>query len=114
MASIQHFSVSQGAVFEAVVTVTNTVDGTPVDLTDFTGTSQIRKSYGSRNPSVEFSVVINNPTAGEIILSLTDEQTESLKGGRYVYDVFVENSSNDRFKAIEGTVTVISAATLRV
>jgi hypothetical protein len=41
-----------------------------------------------------------------VVISLTDEQTATLKPGRWLYDVVIESDSGSRFRAIEGVITV--------
>lgn len=112
MAAVQDIVIEQGSTFNAATTVAGN-DGVPFDLTGFTSTAAIKKSYQSKVVSAVFTTAINNPTVGEVILSLTDEQTELLKAGRYRYDVFVEDALGNRYRAIEGSVLVTPAVTLR-
>ena len=84
-------------------------DGVPIDLTGYTGTSQIRKHYSSSN-SVSFTVQFND-TSGEVILSLTPDQTNNMTPGRYVYDVEVVDSANIISRIVEGMVTITPSVT---
>lgn len=77
-------------------------------------TAQIRKTYTSSN-SVSFASSIADAVNGVVSIALTSEQTASLKSGRYVYDVLLEqgglNSGNDKVKAVEGMVLVRGGVT---
>ena len=107
MAGIQNLVVDQGTSFEITVNVTLD-DGSEKDLTDYTVSSQIRKSYYT-NTYTDFTTAKVDLT-GEITLSLTPTQTSALKAGRYVYDVEI-SSTEETVRIIEGIVTVTPEVT---
>jgi hypothetical protein len=107
MAGIQNLVVDQGTSFEITVNVTLD-DGSEKDLTDYTVSSQIRKSYYT-NTYTDFTTAKVDLT-GEITLSLTPTQTSALKAGRYVYDVEI-SSDEETVRIIEGIVTVTPEVT---
>jgi hypothetical protein len=110
MAAISNLSIDQGATFSITIGVTDTT-GSPRDLTGYTGRAQLRRSYYT-NSNVSFTVSIDNPVDGEIILSLTSANTTLLKSGRYVYDVELVNSNTLTVERIvEGIVTVYPEVT---
>lgn len=54
-------------------------DEAPVDLTGFTFQAQIRKDFLQNSPAVaDFTVLLPRPIDGEILLSLTSQQTLDL------------------------------------
>ena len=72
---------------------------------------QMKRSYYT-NSNVAFTVTIDNPLDGEIILSLTSGQTTGLKAGRYVYDLeLVEMSTSKVERVVEGIVTIYPEVT---
>lgn len=110
MATISNLAIDQGTTYEVTIIV-NDNSGTARDLSGYTARSQMRRSYYT-NSNTEFTVTIDNPTGGEVDLSLTSTQTANLKAGRYVYDVELVNSNTTAVERIvEGIVTVYPEAT---
>lgn len=103
MATKANLVVDQGATFETVLTLTDE-NGDILDLSSSNAASQVRKSYSS-SLAAEFATSIN-VAAGEIILSLTANQTGNLVAGRYVYDVELTDAANSVTRIVEGIVTV--------
>ena len=107
MAAIQNLVIDQGTTFSLIFNITN-VDGTAKDLTSYTGSSHLRKSYYT-NTYTAFTVAKDN-LEGEITISLTATQTSALKAGRYVYDVEIV-SNVETLRVLEGIITVTPEAT---
>lgn len=107
MATVNNIVIDQGTTFSLELNLTND-DGTEKDLTDYTVSSQIRKSYYS-NTYTNFTTVKIN-MAGTITISLTAEQTQDLKAGRYVYDVEIE-SDEETLRVLEGIATITPEVT---
>lgn len=101
MAKKSNLVIDQGATFYSVVILSE--NNERLDLTSYTGASQMRKHYSSTN-AVSFDVQLTEE--GEIVLSLTAEQTEALTPGRYLYDVELTDSANIVSRIVEGIVTV--------
>lgn len=108
MATKANIILDQGTTFSTTIFITDD-NGDPVDLSGYTGRSQIRKHYTSSN-SVSFSVSLTEAT-GVVSLGLTANQTSILTAGRYVYDVEVVSSANVVSRIIEGIVTVTPEVT---
>jgi len=108
MASISNLTIDQGTTFNATISVVDDT-GTAKNLTGFTGRAQLKRSYYT-NTNTAFTVTIDNPTEGEIDLSLTDTQTSALKAGRYVYDVEIV-TTNYVERVVEGIITVYPEVT---
>lgn len=109
MAIVQNLIIDQGSTFGAKVTIYTELKAY-FNLTGYVATAQIRKAPTSSTVTATFACAIIAPTSGEIILSLTDEQTAAMKPGRYMYDVVIENSG-DKYRAVEGIVTVMPSVT---
>ena len=107
MAGIQNLVIDQGTTFDLTINVT-TDDGSATDLTDYTITAQIRKSYYT-STYTDFTTGKSNLT-GEITLSLTPTQTSALKAGRYVYDVEMA-APDETVRVMEGIITVTPEVT---
>ena len=108
MATKANIIIDQGTTFNSVIELTDD-DDEPVDLTNYTGRSQMRKHYTSSN-SYSFAVSLGG-NAGSITLSMTAAQTALITAGRYVYDVEVVDSSNTVSRIVEGIVTVTPEVT---
>lgn len=102
--------INSGANFNTTFELTNS-DGTSLDLTGYTGASQLRKTYSSTG-YVGFSVSFVTPRSlGMIGIALTSGQTSSLKPGRYVYDVLITNSTGIKSRVVEGMALVREGVT---
>lgn len=108
MATKANIIIDQGTTFSTSIFITDE-NGDPIDLTSYTGVSQMRKHYTSSN-SQSFSVSLGG-NQGTVTLSLTSTQTANLTPGRYVYDVEITSGSNVVSRIIEGIVTVTPEVT---
>tara|TARA_X000000368_G_C22995946_1_gene696632 strand:- start:1166 stop:1495 length:330 start_codon:yes stop_codon:yes gene_type:complete len=102
MATISNIVIDQGTTFSLDVNLTND-DTSAKDLTDYTVTSQLRKSYEATTATDFTTAKVNN--TGKITISLTAVQTAALKAGRYVYDIEIASSA-ETLRVLEGLVTV--------
>ena len=89
-------------IFHVDVNLTND-DTSAKNLSDYTVTSQLRKSYEATN-ATDFTTAKVDAT-GKITISLTAAQTAALKAGRYVYDIEIASSA-ETLRVLEGLVTV--------
>ena len=107
MAAIANLRIDQGASFSSDVTVTNSA-GDVVDLTGYTTTAKMAKSYGASSSVTITSALASDPTTGVVELTLTDTQTAALDApSRYVYDVYITQTSTSTVtRVIEGVITV--------
>jgi hypothetical protein len=108
MATKANITIDQGTTFSTSISLTDE-NGDPIDLTGFTGRSQLRKHYTSSN-SQSFTVSLNS-SEGTVGLTLTANQTSNLVPGRYVYDVEVVSAANVVSRIVEGIVTVTPEVT---
>jgi hypothetical protein len=104
MAIYANLSIDQGTSYSTFITVSDAA-GQIVDLTSYTTSGQIRKTYSS-STFTAFTASITNATGGEIKISLTAAQTAALKPGRYVYDVIVTSPTGDVSRVVEGQVDI--------
>jgi hypothetical protein len=84
--------IEQGTTFSTTITLDD-VTGSAYNLTSYTASSQIRKSYYQANASATFATSINANT-GTITLNLDAPTTANITPGRYVYDTILINGSN--------------------
>jgi hypothetical protein len=117
MAQYEEIEIDQGADIAVEVHLINSATQTAKDLTNFTAYSKIKKSYNSDSAdTIDFLAAIIAPaTDGIITLSLTNQQTNSLKPGRYLYDVEIEFLDSDSQtiveRVLEGRITVTPSIT---
>jgi len=107
MATVENLVIDQGQTFSFELTLSN-ADGTAKNLSGYTTTSQMRKSYYS-STSTSFTTAQVDAT-GTITISLTATQTSAIKAGRYVYDIEIASSS-ETLRVLEGIVTVTPEVT---
>ena len=109
MAIIANLYIDQGTDYTITVDVTDSA-GDILDLTDYTATAQIRKTYTSSSLSATFTTSIS-AAAGQVTISLTDTQTSALEAGRYVYDLNIESGTGVKTRVIEGQAVITPGVT---
>ena len=110
MATISNLTIDQGADFEITVNV-DADDGSPLDLNGYAGRAQIRKSYASLT-AVDFTVGIIVPTSnGQLKLSLPASTSNTMKPGRYLYDLEIESATGKVTRVIEGQIEITPSIT---
>lgn len=100
----QNLLVERGANF-LVSIVLDDVYGENYDLTGFTATSQLRKSYYAANASGAFDTTIDYTTS-TVSLSLAANTSANIAPGRYVYDTILTDGSHNVVRVLEGIVEV--------
>mgnify|MGYP003336456604 CR=1 FL=1 len=86
-------------------------DGTPINITGYAFSSQIRKSYYSTNAAANLVVTTVDASNGNTIISLDAANTSNIFPGRYLYDVKMIDSSNTTTRILEGIITVTPGVT---
>ena len=109
MAIIANIFIDQGTDFSITVDVTDTSGGA-LNMSGYSASAQIRKTYGSSSVSSTFSTSIAEGT-GQVTLSLTDTQTTALESGRYVYDLNVTSGGGQTTRVVEGQAIVTPGVT---
>ena len=84
------------------------LSGNPKDLSNYSAAAKMKRNYNSDSAdTTDFAVAIQ-PTDGIVTLSLTNQQTNALRVGNYVYDVeisFVDsNGSRVVERVLEGKI----------
>ncbi len=106
MAAVQNLQIDQGTTWFITVTVTDE-NGDVKDLTDYTATAHMRKSYYSTTYTNLNATIPVPKTDGVVKLALSSTQSSAVTSGRYVYDLEVADSSiPETLRVIEGIVTV--------
>jgi hypothetical protein len=82
----------------------------PVNLTGYSASSQMRKSYYSSS-ATNITASVTGTSNGEITLSMTAANTASLTPGRYLYDLIINDGANNVTRVVEGIATVLPSIT---
>jgi len=110
LAAYSEITIEQGANLTSTITVTD-VQGDAVNLTTYSASSQIRKSYYSSSANTITATITGNSN-GQITMSMTAANTAALTPGRYVFDLIITNSvDNSVTRVIEGTAIVLPSVT---
>lgn len=109
MAAYSEIVIEQNATFNSKVYVED-VYGTPVNLSGYTSSSQMRKSYYS-NTFYTIDTEITGLSNGEITLSMTAANTANLPIGRMVYDLIIDDGTGTITRVVEGIATILPSVT---
>jgi hypothetical protein len=107
MATKLNLYIDQGTDFETSIEVTDD-DGEAIDLSAFTGRSQIRKHYTS---STYYSFDVATSSGGSITLTMAANTSTNIPAGRYLYDLELVSSANVVSRIVEGIVTITPEVT---
>jgi len=106
-----NLSIKTGTSFKQVFTLEDGVSNSPLDLTGFDVSAQMRKHAGANTGITTFTSVISNATSGQVEIGLSTTQTAELKVGRHVYDVIITDTTGFMECVVEGMVVVSQAVT---
>jgi hypothetical protein len=111
MAIYANLTIDQGSDYTTELQVED-VSGAPADLTGYTAAAEIRRSTRS-NTMYPFTVSIQSPSVqGLITLKLPATVSNTMKPGRYSYDVEIKKTStSDITRVIEGQVVISGGIT---
>ena len=109
----KNITINVGETFSEDLTLLSADGSGVVDLTGFTGQSQLRKS--PFNPRfADIQVGIKSAADGVVNISIASTITKFLQGGRHVYDVILTRPSGFKFVAVEGNALVRSGINTHV
>jgi len=108
--SYAELTVDQGSTFESTIDLV-TDDGAVINVTGYTFTGQIRKSYYSTNPTANLTMTIVDAANGNVKVSMTAANTANIKAGRYLYDIKMTDTSNIVTRLVEGVITITPQVT---
>mgnify|MGYP001199339349 CR=1 FL=1 len=114
MATISNLTIDANADYSSTVTISSiATDGTetPFDLTGYTVTASIRKTFASTTATAFGITVDPDPTTGKVTIGLTDVQTGTLDRGRYVWDMVVTSAGGLITRVVQGLATVNPSVT---
>ena len=109
MSAYTEVLIEQGATFSTTVNVEDT-SGSAVNLSGYSASSQMRKSYYSSTYST-IQASVTGTSNGEITLSMTSANTANLAAGRYVFDLVITASDTTKTRVVEGIVVVSPGVT---
>jgi len=109
MAIYEDLEIEQGSSFRYNYTIKTTA-GAPYNLAGHSLAANMKKTYNSSTTTATFTTIATGDS-GELQMSLTDEQTALIKGGRYVFDILMETPSSDKYRVVEGQITVSPGVT---
>jgi len=107
---VSNLVINAGATFSQQFDLAQSDDSSPLNLTGYTISAQIRKHAGSSNPTT-FTATAMDAANGLLLISLTPVQTTSLKTGRHVYDIVITDAAGDKTRVVEGSVLVREGVT---
>lgn len=116
MAQYEEITIDQGSDV-AIELHLEDVDGSKKNLSNFTVAAKLKRSYNSDSDNTYAfnSIVADPPTDGIVTLELTNTITDSLKPGKYVYDVEISfiDSGGDTIveRVLEGHALVTPSVT---
>jgi len=111
MAQYEDLEIDQGSDV-AIQIELDTDAGVNKDLTNHGVVAKMKRGYNSDSANTQdFNCIVNDPsTDGIITLSLTNNETDALSAGKYLYDVeiFFYDSSGDAIteRVLEGMIRV--------
>ena len=114
MATISNLVIDANADYSSTVTISSiSSDGTetPFDLTGYTVTASIRKTFASATATAFAITVDPDPTTGSVTVGLTDVQSGTLDRGRYVWDMVVTSAGGLITRVVQGLATVNPSVT---
>ena len=102
MATKLNLFIDQGTDFATTIEVADDA-GTPINLTTYTGRSQMRKHYTSTTYN---SFTVTGAANGVITISMNAATSANIASGRYVWDLELVSSGNVVSRIVEGIVTI--------
>jgi len=109
MASRANIYIDKGCDFRTAIELFNEAgtEYSESDIAVYNFYSSIKKVY-SDSSLVNFTIETSN---NDITLVLTDQQTDSIKPGKYQYDVIMQKQTGELSKIVEGLAIVVDTVT---
>lgn len=108
---VSNIVINSGSDFNQIFTLESADSNSTINLTNFDIKSQLRKHYSSNN-YINFDCNIISPLEGKITIGLSTSITNSLKPGRYVYDIVItEPITQIKTRVVEGMALVREGVT---
>lgn len=112
MAGYAEITLDQGTTYSTVITINDEDTGLAVNISGYTISSQIRKSYYSANATANLTCTIAaNAATGNVTLSMNAATSGNISPGRYVYDVLSVSPASVSTRLVEGIITITPRVT---
>lgn len=111
MAAYVELYMDQGTTFENSLTITDDITNAAANISGYTITSQMRRSYYSANASANITCTIANAATGNVRLSMTAANTSVIRPGRYLFDVDTTDPFGRVTRILEGIINVTPGIT---
>ena len=105
MAQFIELNLDQGADFKFDMTISND-DGTAKNITNYTFSSSIKKSYYSSTTTANLTPTIVDASNGLVRFAITAANNSTIKAGRYLFDIKQVDTSNNVSRIVEGLFIV--------
>jgi hypothetical protein len=101
----------QGATFSKTFTISN--DGTPWNLTGYSGRMQVRRSFSSGTKLLDLTspLDITLSGSGEISVTVSAIVMATVPSGRWLYDLEVQSNDGEVYRILEGRFAVTPEVT---
>ena len=109
---VNNITINTGSYFSRDFYLDN-IDGSPLNLTGYTAASQIRKHPNSVNATADFNVGFIDRENGRIRVSLARTTTETIKPGRYVWDMMFTEANPQNNTSIWTTLEADNSGSYR-
>lgn len=111
MSGKYNIAAKQGATFSKTFTVSN--DGTPWNLTGYSGRMQVRRSFNNETKLLNLTSPTNITlsSSGEVAVVVTASVMATVPAGRWLYDLEVESSNGEVYRLLEGRFAVTPEVT---
>ena len=106
-----NFTINKGATFRSSFDVKNN-DNSAFNFTGYTGAAKMKRSNNVGSSvaiAATFTVGFTSASSGQFNLSLTETEIDTLKPGRYYYNMNVSIGSSV-YRIIEGNALVVGGA----
>lgn len=98
--------IDQGTTFNKVITLRDSNTNAILNVSGYSVSGQLRKSFYSANASGNLTCTITDATNGEITISMSSSNTSNIKSGKYLFDIKAVDANNTTSRILEGIVIV--------
>ncbi len=105
-------TIYKGITFGPILITCNDSEGAPVDLTGYTAFATARPLAPGWPGEINLVPTITDAAAGQLTITMTDDQTQALTTGKWGYDLVLQNPAGERLGPyLAGTLHVHSLNT---
>lgn len=106
MAAYVELILDQGTTFNNIINLSDDITNANINVSGYTITSQMRRSYYSANATANITCTITNANQGEITMRMDAGITANIKPGRYLFDLQTIDPLGTVNRVLEGIITV--------